>query len=111
MNVACAKVKDVRAQIDSLHLDDKGQEAMNDPRVNDLLKQGSDATKELAQKADAAANANTGRIGQLRRSFETNRDLIGKVGSFVVSESIDDARDKARKFRKVADIVGADGCR
>ena len=80
---------------------------MNDPRVNDLLKQGADATKELAQKADA----NKGKLGQLRRSFETNKDLIGKVGSFVVSESIDDARDKARKFRKVADIVGADACR
>ena len=83
---------------------------MKDPRVNDLLKESSEATSDLAKKVDAAATKDQGRIGQLRKTFEKNKELIGKVGDFVVSESIDDARDKARKLRKLADMIGADAC-
>jgi hypothetical protein len=110
LDAACQKVRDVNAQVAALKLDEKGAEAMKDPKVNDLLKQSSEATKDLANKVDAAAAADKGRIGQLRNSFEKNKELIGKVGSFVASESIDEARDKARKLRKLADIIGAESC-
>jgi hypothetical protein len=110
LDAACQKVRDVNAQVAALKLDEKGAEVMKDPKVNDLLKESSEATKDLANKVDAAAAADKGRIGQLRNSFEKNKELIGKVGSFVASESIDEARDKARKLRKLADIIGAESC-
>ncbi len=110
LNAACEKVRQVGVEIEALNLDERGQDAMSDPRVNELLKAGSDAAKDLAEKVDDAASANQGRLGQLRRTVDKNRDLIGKIGSFVASESIDEARDNARKFRKLADIIGADAC-
>lgn len=110
LNAACEKVRQVNSEIEALDLDARGQEAMDDPRVNELLKASSDAAKDLAEKVDDAASAGDGRLGQLRRTVEKNKDLIGKIGSFVASESIDEARDNARKFRKLADIIGADAC-
>jgi hypothetical protein len=110
LDVACQRVRDVNAQVEALELEKKGAEIMDDPRVNDLLKQSSEATKDLANKVDAVASADKGRIGQLRNSFEKNKELIGKIGSFVKSESIDEARDNARKLRKLADIIGAESC-
>jgi hypothetical protein len=110
LDAACQKVREVNAQVAALKLDEKGAEVMKDPKVNELLKQSSEATKDLANKVDAVATADQGRVGQLRNSFEKNKDLIGKIGSFVASESIDEARDKARKLRKLADIIGAESC-
>jgi hypothetical protein len=110
LDAACQRVRDVNAQVEALELEKKGAEIMDDPRVNDLLKQSSEATKDLANKVDAVASADKGRIGQLRNSFEKNKELIGKIGSFVKSESIDEARDNARKLRKLADIIGAESC-
>jgi hypothetical protein len=110
LDAACQKVRDVNAQVAALKLEEKGAEVMQDPKVNELLKQSSEATKDLANKVNAVAAADKGRVGQLRNSFEKNRDLIGKIGSFVASESIDEARDKARKLRKLADIIGAESC-
>jgi hypothetical protein len=110
LDTACQRVRDVNEQIKALDLDNKGEEIMKDPRVNDLLKQSSEATKDLANKVDAVAAADKGRLGQLRNTFEKNKELIGKIGSFVASESADEARDNARKFRKLADIIGAESC-
>jgi hypothetical protein len=110
LDAACQRVRDVNAQVTALKLDEKGAEIMKDPKVNDLLKQSSEATKDLANKVDAVAAADKGRVGQLRATFEKNKDLIGKIGSFVASESIDEARDNARKLRKLADIIGAESC-
>ena len=110
LNAACDKVRQVNSEIEALKLDERGQEAIDDPRVNELLQASSEAAKDLADKVDDAASAEEGRLGRLRRSVENNKDLIAKIGSFVASESIDEARDSARKFRKLADLIGADAC-
>ncbi len=110
LDAACQRVREVNSQLEALNLDEKGAEIMKDPKVNDLLKQSSEATKDLANKVDAVAAADKGRVGQLRNTFDKNKELIGKIGSFVASESIDEARDNARKFRKLADIIGAESC-
>ena len=110
VNAACQKVRDVNQEISDLRLDEKGAEIMKDSRVNELLKKSSEATKDLASKVDSLAAKDQGRIGQLRDTFNRNKDLIGKIGSFIASESIDEARDKARKLRKIADMIGAKDC-
>ena len=70
VNAACQRVRDANEKIASLNLDQKGADFMKDPRVNDLLKESSEATTDLAKKVDAAATKDQGRIGQLRKTFE-----------------------------------------
>ncbi len=110
LDAACTKVRDLNAQVDALNLDDKGAAALDDPKTKELLDQTAAATTELAKQVDTAAANNQGAIGKLKRGFDKNRKLIDEVSSFAASESKDSLADKARKLRKIADIVGADSC-
>jgi outer membrane murein-binding lipoprotein Lpp len=110
VNTACQKVREVNREIADLKLDEKGAEIMKDSRVNDLLKKSAEVTKDLASKVDSLAAKDKGAIGSLRDSFTRNKELLKNIGSFIASESIDEARDKARKLRKLADLIGAKDC-
>jgi outer membrane murein-binding lipoprotein Lpp len=110
LDAACTKVRDLNAQVDALNLEDKGAAALDDPKTKELLDETAAATAELAKQVDTAATNNQGAIGKLKRGFDKNRKLINEVSSFATSESKESLADKARKLRKVADIIGADSC-
>jgi outer membrane murein-binding lipoprotein Lpp len=110
LNDACAKVRELNTQVQALNLDDKGQAALDDPKAKALLDEASKATQDLATQLDAKAKADGGKLGELRRKYEDNKKVIGEVASFAKDESKDSLKDKARRLKKVADIVGADNC-
>jgi hypothetical protein len=110
LDAACTKVRDLNAKVDSLHLEEKGASALDDPNTKKLLDEASVATADLAKQVDRAATKDQGPIGNLKRGFDKNRKLIDDISSFAETESKDSLADKARKLRKVADIIGADSC-
>ena len=110
VNDACARVREVTKKIEELQLDDKGADFISDPRVNELLRESADATKDLAKKINETASEDRGRLGGIKQAFDSNKELVGKIGSFVKAESIDEARDRARQLQSLSDIVGADAC-
>jgi outer membrane murein-binding lipoprotein Lpp len=110
LDAACTKVRELNAQVDALNLDDKGSAALDDPTTKALLDETAAATAELAKRVDTVATNNQGAVGKLKRGFDKNRKLINEISSFATSESKDSMADKARKLRKVADIIGADSC-
>ncbi len=110
LNDACAKVRDLNDQVQALNLDDKGEAALEDPKAKALLDEASKAAAELSAQLDAKAKADSGKLGELRRKYEDNKKVIGEVASFAKDETKDSLQDKARRLKKVADIVGADDC-
>ncbi len=110
VDAACAKVRELNTQVDALNLDDKTSAALNDPKTVELLQKASDATSELADTINQAASNDKGRLGKLKKSFDDNRKLIDDLSKFAADESKDSLQDKARKLRKIADLVGADSC-
>jgi outer membrane murein-binding lipoprotein Lpp len=110
LNDACAKVRDLNDQVQALNLDDKGEAALDDPKAKALLDEASKAAAELSTQLDGKAKADGGKLGELRRKYEDNKTVIGEVASFAKDESKDSLKDKARRLKKVADIVGADNC-
>ncbi len=110
LNEACAKVRDLNEQVQALNLDDKGKAALDDPETKKLLEDASKAAGDLAEQLDSQAKSDGGKLGELRRKYEDNKELIGEVADFAADESKDSAQDKARRLKRVADLVGADNC-
>jgi outer membrane murein-binding lipoprotein Lpp len=110
LNESCAKVRELNEQVQALNLDEKGQAALDDPKAKELLDEAAKATEELQTQLDAKAKADDGKLGELRRKYEDNKETIGDVADFAATESKDTLKDKARQLKKVADIIGADNC-
>jgi signal transduction histidine kinase len=110
LNAACAKVRELNKELEALNLDEKGLEALEDPKTKKLLDDASQAASELATELEAKSQESTGKLGELVRKYDENKELIGEVADFAADESKDSMKDKVRRLKRVADLVGADNC-
>jgi hypothetical protein len=110
LNAACAKVRELNKEVEALNLDEKGLEALDDPETKKLLDEASKAASELATQLETKSKENTGKLGDLVRKYDENKELIGEVADFAADESKDSMKDKVRRLKRVADLVGADNC-